>query len=152
MVPSLRSVPSSKTKFPKLIKSEWIAPNSTIIGEVDTGKFSSIYHGVLIKADNVKVSIGKLSVIQDNTRISNPHYLKNAEIKIGDNVVIGVNCNIHVCEIEDNVIIGNGATVHDGCVIEEGAMVAPGAVLKPNTKVPANQVSLYYLDLCRKSG
>ena len=103
-----------------------------------------MYHGVVLRGDTCKITIGKGSIIQDNTVLHNSNHLtkSTAEIKIGDNVIIGVNCKLNSCIIEDRVLIGNGATVHEGCHIEAGAMVAAGAVVKPNTTVPANQVKL----------
>lgn len=141
MVPCTRSIPTSPSIFPRLLDSEWIATNATIIGDVHTGKFSSIFHGVNIRGDTCKVNIGSKTVIQDNTILVNSSK-NNAEEKIviGDKVVIGVNCRIDICTIEDNVYIGNGATIHKGCYIQNGAMIAPGAVLLPGTIVPYNQV------------
>lgn len=138
----MRCVPSSKTTFPRLLQSEWIAPNATIIGSVETGKYSSIYHGAVLRGDTCKISIGKGSIIQDNTVLHNTSLQSdpNAEIQIGNNVIIGVNVKIHPSIIEDNAFIGNGATIHEGCKVESGAMVAAGAVLRPGTVVPANQV------------
>jgi hypothetical protein len=34
IVPSLRCVPTSAGVFPKLLDSDWIAPNATVIGNV----------------------------------------------------------------------------------------------------------------------
>ena len=96
-----------KNKFPKLLQvkiyniftlftnilnqSEWIAPNCTIIGDIETGKYSSLYHGVIVRGDTAKVTIGKNTQIQDNTQIlSTDLENKNAVINIGDNVVIGI--------------------------------------------------------------
>jgi len=141
VVPSTRCIPTSQYVFPKLLESEWIATNATIIGDVQTGKYSSIFHGVNIRGDTCKVLIGSKSVIQDNTILINSNKNSSEEkIIIGDKVVIGVNCKIDICTIEDNVYIGNGATIHRGCLIQNGAMIAPGAVLLPGTIVPNNQV------------
>ena len=141
MVPSQRCVPVSPTKFPKLLASEWIAPNCTIIGDVTTGKFSSFYHGVTLRGDTCKITIGSKTVIQDNTIIMNSDYEnKSAEISIGDKVLIGVNCNIDTCRIDDGAVISDGATIHKGCHIQAGGMVAAGAVIPPNTIVPSGQI------------
>ena len=146
VVPSLRCVPTSKTVFPKILQSEWVAPNSTVIGNVETHKFSSLYHGTILRGDTCKITIGKGSIIQDNTILHNGNYQtkSTAQIKIGDHVIIGVNCKINSCIIEDNAFIGNGATIHEGSRIESGAMIAAGAVVEPNTVVPANQVKKIY--------
>jgi carbonic anhydrase/acetyltransferase-like protein (isoleucine patch superfamily) len=141
VVPSQRCVPISQTKFPKLLASEWIAPNCTIIGDVTTGKYSSFYHGVTLRGDTCKITIGSKTVIQDNTIIMNSDFEnKSAEIFIGDKVLIGVNCNIDSCRIDDGAVISDGATVHKGCHIQAGAMVAAGAVIPPNTIVPSGQI------------
>jgi hypothetical protein len=80
-------------------------------------------------------------VIQDNTLIMNSDIDNpNAEVVIGDRVVIGVNCTLDNCKVDDRAVISNGATIHKGCHIETGAMVAAGAVLPPNTVVPSGQI------------
>jgi carbonic anhydrase/acetyltransferase-like protein (isoleucine patch superfamily) len=134
-------VPVSETKFPKLLASDWIAPNCTIIGDVTAGKYSSFYHGVSLRGDTCKITIGSKTVIQDNTLVINTDSDNpNAEVVIGDRVLIGVNCSLDSCRIDDKAVISNGATIHKGCHIEAGAMVAAGAVLPPNTLVPSGQI------------
>ena len=141
MVPSQRCVPISQTKFPRLLASEWVAPNCTIIGDVTTGKFSSLYHGVTLRGDTCRITVGSKTVIQDNTVIANSDLEnKGAEVYIGDKVLIGVNCNIDACRIDDGAVISDGATIHRGCHIQAGAMVAAGAVIPPNTVVPSGQI------------
>lgn len=95
-----------------------------------------------MRGDTCKIQIGGKTVIQDNTILINSNKNdSNALLTIGDRVVIGVNCRLDVCTIDDNVYIGNGATIHRGCHIQSGAMIAPGAVILPNTIVPMNQVN-----------
>lgn len=94
IVPSLRCVPISNSKFPKTLEADWIAPNSTIIGDVELGEGSSLWHGVIVRGDLSKVKIGKNTLVQDNTVISSSD---SKEIKIGDNVFIGPNCSIDSC-------------------------------------------------------
>ncbi len=140
-MPSLRCVPISETKFPKVLSSEWVAPNSAIIGDVKTGKFSSFFHGVTLRGDTCRINIGSKTVIQDNTVIMNTDLTRmDLEVHIGDKVLIGVNCNIDACRIDDGAVISNGATIHRGCHIQAGAMVAAGAVVPPNTIVPSGQI------------
>jgi len=53
-----------------------------------------MYHGVIIRGDTAKITIGKNTQSQDNTQIlSTDLNNKHAVINIGDNVVIGIyNC------------------------------------------------------------
>jgi len=94
-----------------------------------------------LRGDTCKVTIGQKTIIQDNTILSNSDpENKHSEIQIGDKVIIGVNCNIDVCRIDDNAVISNGATVHKGCHIQAGSMVAAGSVVPPGTVVPSGQI------------
>lgn len=98
-----------------------------------------------MRGDTCKINIGSKSIIQDNTILVNSNKNESDQLlSIGDKVVIGVNCKLDVCTIEDNVYIGNGATVHRDCHIQSGAMIAPGAVVPAGTVVPINQVISFY--------
>lgn len=52
----------------------------------------------------------------------------------------GPRATIHACTLENDCMVGAGATVMDGATVSSGAMVAPGATVSPNTNVPAGQV------------
>lgn len=138
MVPSFRSIPYKST-FPRLLKSQFIAPNCTIIGDVETGHNSSLFFGVTIRSENSKVIIGKDTVIQDNTQILNScNDFKT--ISIGNKVTIGCNCYIDSSTIDDDVVIGNGATIHKNSHIMTGSYIAAGSVVLPSTTIPKNQI------------
>ena len=66
-VPSLRMIPISDSKFPKLLDSDWVAPNATVIGDVHLAEGSSLWHGSVIRGDTAKIIIGKNTVVQDLT-------------------------------------------------------------------------------------
>jgi len=68
-VPSLRCVPISDSKYPKLLSADWVAPNATVIGDVKLGEGSSLWHGVILRGDQATISIGKNSTLQDLTRV-----------------------------------------------------------------------------------
>jgi len=51
LVPSLRCVPISDSKYPKLLDADWVAPNCTVIGDVTLGAGSSLWHGVIARGD-----------------------------------------------------------------------------------------------------
>ena len=54
MVPSLRCVPISNTKFPKALDADWVAPNAVLVGDVSLGEGSSVWHGVTLRGDKLK--------------------------------------------------------------------------------------------------
>ena len=63
LVPSMRCIPISDSKYPKLLDADWIAPNATVIGDVNIKEGSSLWHGVIARGDTVSISIGKNSII-----------------------------------------------------------------------------------------
>ena len=70
IVPSLRCVAISDLKYPKLLGSDWIAPNATVIGDVKMAEGASLWHGVIVRGDTAAINIGKNSIIEDLTRIA----------------------------------------------------------------------------------
>jgi gamma-carbonic anhydrase len=62
------------------------------------------------------------------------------DTEIGARVTIGHNATLFGCKIEDEALIGMGATVLQGARVERGSMVAAGAVVAPGTVVPAGEI------------
>jgi len=63
LVPSLRCIPISKSKFPKTLDADWVAPNAVLIGDIKMGDGSSVWHGATLRGDTATISIGKNSMI-----------------------------------------------------------------------------------------
>ena len=101
---------------PKVDKTAFIAPNATLIGEVEIGA-------------NCSIKIGENSNIQDGTVI---HIAaRGVGTVVGRNVTVGHLALLHACEVQDDAFIGMHSTVLDEAVVESGAMVAAGAVVTP---------------------
>ncbi len=120
-------------KSPKIDPTCFVAENATIIGDVEIGKNSSIWYGVVIRGDVNFIKIGENTNIQDGTVIHATY--QKFPVIIGDNVTIGHNAVIHACTIDDTVLIGMGAIVMDNAIIHSGSIVAAGSVVTPNTVV-----------------
>jgi carbonic anhydrase/acetyltransferase-like protein (isoleucine patch superfamily) len=134
LVPSLRCVPISNSKYPKSLDADWVAPNAVLIGDIEMGEGSSVWHGVTLRGDQSSIKIGKNSLIQDNSRIASKD---GVDVVIGDNVYVGANAKIDGCELESFSYVGMGATVGKGSVVESFAVVAAGAQVPENTTVPS---------------
>ena len=52
-------------KVPRIHASAWIAPNATIIGDVEIGPDASVFYNVVLRGDTNKITIGARSNIQD---------------------------------------------------------------------------------------
>lgn len=135
MTSSLRAF---KGKIPDVADSVYIAPSADVIGDVVIGEQSSIWFNCVIRGDVNSIRIGARSNIQDGTVI----HVSNGTFPtfVGDDVLVGHNCIIHGCTLEDGSFVGMGTTVLDGAVVETGAMVAAGALLTPNKRVPTGEL------------
>jgi carbonic anhydrase/acetyltransferase-like protein (isoleucine patch superfamily) len=118
-----------KGLVPKIDPSAFIAPNATLIGEVEIGANCGIWYGCILRGDGPGIRIGENSNLQDGTVV---HVAGRGLMTIvGRNVSVGHMVLLHACEIQDDSFIGMHSTVLDGAVVESGAMVAAGAVVTP---------------------
>ena len=125
-------------KEPQFGKNCFIAPNATIVGEVNMGNECSIWFNAVIRADVHYIKIGNKVNIQDGA-IIHCTYLKHPTT-IGNNVSIGHNALVHGCTIHDHVLIGMGSIVMDGCVVHSHSIIAAGAVVLEGTIVEEGSI------------
>ena len=118
-----------KGAVPKIARSAFIAPNATVIGNVEIGENASIWFGVILRGDGQAIRIGENSNLQDGTVV---HIASRGLMTtVGRDVTVGHMVLLHACEVQDGAFIGMHSTVLDGAVVESGAMVAAGAVVTP---------------------
>ena len=114
---------------PKIARSAFIAPNATLVGDVEIGENASIWFGVILRGDGPGIRIGENSNLQDGTVV---HIATRGLMTVvGRNVTVGHMALLHACEVHDDAFIGMHSTVLDGAVVESEAMVAAGAVVTP---------------------
>lgn len=125
--------------FPKIHPSVFLAPGVKIIGDVEIGKYSSIWYNSVLRGDIHYIKIGEQTNIQDCSmlHVTNDEYPLN----IGSRVTVGHSAKLHGCTINDNCLIGIGAILLDGSVVEEKSLVAAGAVVTPNFVVPSGKLA-----------
>jgi carbonic anhydrase/acetyltransferase-like protein (isoleucine patch superfamily) len=126
-------------KRPKVSEKAWIHPTAYIIGDVEIGDMSSIWHYVVIRGDSDKIKIGSYSNIQENSTV---HVDLGFPVEIGDKVTVGHNSVIHGAKIGSNVIIGMGSILLNGCKIGEYSIIGAGAVVTQNTEIPPYSLAL----------
>lgn len=113
--------------------SAWVAPGAVLRGDVTLAEKASVWYGAVLRADQLKITIGKNSNIQDNAVLHGDH---GNDVTVGDNVTVGHGAILHGCTVEDNCLIGMGSTVLDHAVIGAGSIVGAGAVVSSGTVVP----------------
>jgi len=124
--------------MPKIGKNAYLAENATIIGDVEIGDDCSIWFNAVLRGDVNSIRIGNKVNIQDGS-VLHTLYQKST-VEIGDNVSIGHNVTIHGAKIEDNVLVGIGATVLDHVVIGSNSIIAANSLVLTGTIVEPNSV------------
>jgi carbonic anhydrase/acetyltransferase-like protein (isoleucine patch superfamily) len=100
---------SLKDKTPKIGKNNYIAPNATLVGDIELGKDVSIWFGAVLRGDMSKITIGNSS---------------NHGCTVGDNCVIGMGAILlNGAVIPKNCLVGAGSVVGANLEIEEGSLV-----------------------------
>ncbi|WP_430810686.1 MULTISPECIES: gamma carbonic anhydrase family protein [unclassified Carboxylicivirga] len=123
---------------PKIGENAYLAENATIIGDVEIGNDCSIWFNAVLRGDVNSIRIGNKVNIQDGS-VLHTLYQKSV-VEIGDNVSIGHNVTIHGAKIEDNVLIGIGATVLDHAVIGSNSIIAANSLVLTGTIVEPNSI------------
>ncbi|MEZ2459261.1 gamma carbonic anhydrase family protein [Salinicoccus roseus] len=127
-----------KGSTPQIHESAFIAPNATVIGDVEIGDQSSVWFGTVLRGDIAPIRIGSRTNIQD---LSILHETPNMPLVIEDNVTVGHKVTLHSCTIRKNALIGMDSTVLDGAVIGENAFIGAGSLVTPGTEIPPNTLA-----------
>ncbi len=122
-----------KNVEPQFGKNCYLAPNSTVIGDVIMGNECSIWFNAVIRGDVNSIRIGDKVNIQDGVIVHCTY--QKAKTTIGNNCSIGHNAIIHGCHLHDNVLVGMGAIVMDNAILESFSIVAAGSIVLENTIV-----------------
>lgn len=123
---------------PEIDKEVYIAPSSTLIGEVKVGSKSGIWFNTVLRGDVNSIKIGSNTNIQDGTVIHTSRF--NGPVEIGNNVTVGHLALIHACTIHNNAFIGMRSTIMDYSIIEEYAFIAAGSLIPPNKIIKSQEL------------
>ena len=127
-----------KDKSPQLGNDCWLAPNATLVGDIEAGNNCTFWLNSVVRGDVNSIRLGNRVNVQDGAVIHCTY--QKAATTIGNDVSIGHNALVHGCTIHDHVLIGMGSIVMDGCVVESGSIIAAGAVLLEGTHVEAGSI------------
>lgn len=119
--------------------SAYVFPNAFLVGEISIGAESSVWPMCVLRADTVPIRIGTHSNIQDGCII---HGDPGLPVIIGDRVTLGHAAIVHGAVLEDEVLIGIGATVLNGARIGRGSMIGARALVPEGMQVPPGSLVL----------
>tara|TARA_R110002020_G_scaffold26512_20_gene85899 strand:- start:5060 stop:5581 length:522 start_codon:yes stop_codon:yes gene_type:complete len=131
------SVYSLEDIKPQLADDVWVADSATVVGNVIMESGSSVWFGAVIRGDNEPIKIGARSNIQDNAVL---HSDPGSPLTIGADVTVGHQAMLHGCTIDDNSLIGIGATVLNGAKIGKNCLIGAHALITEGKVIPNNSV------------
>ncbi|MDB5592780.1 gamma carbonic anhydrase family protein [Enterovirga sp.] len=111
----------------------WIAPDAHVIGRVRLGRDVGIWFGAVLRGDNEWIELGEGTNVQEGAML---HTDMGFPMQIGRGCTIGHHAVLHGCTLEDNVLIGMGATVLNGARIGAGSLVGANALVTENKTFP----------------
>lgn len=113
----------------------YIAPNATVVGDVELEDRVNIWYGTVIRGDAGKILIGARTNVQDNC-------IFHSQTTVGEGCTIGHGAIVHGCTIGDHTMIGMGAIVLTGAVIGSNCVIGAGAVVRENDIIPDDCVAV----------
>jgi carbonic anhydrase/acetyltransferase-like protein (isoleucine patch superfamily) len=117
----------------------WIAPSASVIGFVRLERNASVWFGAVLRGDNELILIGEGSNVQDGCVL---HTDIGFPLTVGRNCTIGHQAILHGCTIDDNCLIGMGATILNGARIGKNCLVGAHALISENKEIPDNSMVL----------
>jgi carbonic anhydrase/acetyltransferase-like protein (isoleucine patch superfamily) len=113
-------------KTPDLAQALFVAENASIQGDVVLARLSSVFYGAVLRGDINEIRVGEGTNLQDHVIV---HLADNHAATIGAWCTIGHAAIIHACAIEDECLIGMGATVLDGARIGSRSIVGANSLV-----------------------
>lgn len=123
---------------PKMGKNCFLAPNATLIGDVEIGDECTIWFNAVLRGDVNSIRMGNRCNVQDGAVIHCTYQKSN--VIIGNNVSVAHNAIIHGCTIEDKVLVGMGAIIMDNAYVATGSIIAAGAVVLAGTRIEPHSI------------
>lgn len=119
-------------KKPKIDPSAFVSEFAYLVGDIEIGKNSSIWPGVVLRADRFRIRIGSNCSVQENCVI----HAGISDVIIGDQVTIGHGSIIHCNRIGNNVLVGMNSTLNIYSEIGDLSIVGAQSSVGENFIVP----------------
>ena len=129
--------PRDRARFlfvpPSIDPTAYVSPHAVIIGDVRLGPQASVWPTAVLRGDINFIEIGEGSNVQDGCVV---HLAEDLPVIVGKLVTVGHRAILHACTVEDECLIGMGATILDGAVIGRGSIVGAHALVTKEMRIP----------------
>jgi carbonic anhydrase/acetyltransferase-like protein (isoleucine patch superfamily) len=124
---------------PQIDPTAYVATEAVVMGDVRLAAHSSVWPTAVLRGDINFIEIGEGSNIQDGCIV---HLAEDIPVRVGKYVTVGHRAILHACTVEDECLIGMGATILDGAVIGRGSIVGAHALVTGGTRIPPGSMVL----------
>lgn len=125
--------------MPALGARVYVDESALVIGRVTLGDDVSVWPFAVVRGDINFIEIGEESNIQDGCIV---HLADDLPTCVGKLVTVGHRAILHACTVEDECLIGMGATILDGAVIGRGSIVGAHALVTGGVRIPPGSLVL----------
>lgn len=125
--------------WPEIHDTAFVAASADLIGRVSIGEEASVWYNTTLRGDIHEVVVGPRSNVQDNAVL---HVESDRGCYLGELVTIGHGAIVHACTVNDEVLVGMGATVLDGAVIGERSIIGANTLVTMNSEIPPGSLVL----------
>lgn len=126
-------------RTPDTARALFVAPNATVLGDVVLGAHSSVFYGAVLRGDINEIRVGEGTNLQDNVVV---HLADDHGARIGAWCTVGHGAIVHACTVEDECLIGMGATILDGAAIGARSLVGANALVPQGFRCPPGSLVL----------
>ena len=119
--------------IPVVPDSAFVSETAYVVGDVTLGEKSSVWPFVCVRGDIGPTTVGDRSNVQDHSMLH--------EAEIGNGVTVGHNVTVDQATVEDDCLVGIGASVLRDATVREGSVVAAGAVVREGQEVPSGSLA-----------
>src|SRR4029077_12485124 len=101
-----------------------------VLGDVTIEEEASVWFHVVLRGDINSIRIGPRSNIQDGSVV---HLADDFPTVVGEYVTVGHRAILHACRVDDEVLVGMGATILDGVEIGARSIIGANTLVTMNT-------------------
>jgi carbonic anhydrase/acetyltransferase-like protein (isoleucine patch superfamily) len=135
--------PNERARFlyrqPQIDPTAYVAAEAVVIGDVRLAARASVWPTAVLRGDINFIEIGEDSNVQDGCIV---HLAEDLPVRVGKLVTVGHRAILHACTVEDECLIGMGATILDGAVIGKGSIVGAHALVTGGVKIPPGSLAM----------
>ena len=94
------------TRDPVVAPALFVAPNATVIGDVELGTRASVFYGAVLRGDIARIRVGACTTVQDNVVLD---LADDRDALIGNWCTIGHGAHLHPVPVGADLPLGMGS-------------------------------------------